>query len=64
MANKTKKALSKRIKTNKSGEMQVRPNNRSHYNARERNPRKMKKKGWLSLSLPKKILSNMLPHQK
>lgn len=64
MANKTKKSLSKRIKSNPNGSMQVRPNNRNHYNARERNPRKMKKKGWLSLSLPKRLLSQFLPHGK
>ncbi|MFW0871196.1 MAG: hypothetical protein ACKKL4_01950 [Patescibacteria group bacterium] len=64
MAKKTNKALAKRVKMTKGGALQVRPNNRSHYNAHERNPSKMKKKGWLRLSLPKRVLSQFLPHGK
>ena len=62
MANKTNKAYSKRIKVSTTGKMKVRNANRCHYNARERNARKMAKKGMWTFKLKAKIRQMMMPH--
>ena len=61
---KTKKSYTKRLRATKSGALKMRTKNQCHFNARERNPRKMAKKKMQELLLSMKDRSRFLPFLK
>ena len=59
---KTNKALSKRLKITAKGKILIRKGGTIHFRAKKKRAKKLNKKRWVELKLPKKQLKQYLPY--